>query len=174
VSNAFSIIIDADIARSSGMSEHPVSSGSRSLLNTVAKNGHVTTMCPILMAEWKKHKSLFARKWLASMIARKKVKFIKPNKQTDSLINAHISDVNKISIAEKDSHLIDAALASDKVIASNDDIARNVFCELSINCGNIRSIKWFNAISDREFVTNHLVSNCFVPKRYYLLNSATV
>ena len=169
MSNSYSIIIDADIARSSGLSIHPVSSGSRALLETVAKNGHAAAICPTLMAEWKKHRSLFATKWLASMIAKKKVIFIKPEQQIIVEIEAHLNDLKKKSIAEKDSHLIDAALASDKIIASNDDVARNVFCELSVSCGNIKKIKWFNAVSDRDFVNNYLSSDCFVPEQYYIL-----
>lgn len=95
MSNPISIVIDADIARSSGTSEHPVSSGSRALLDSVTKNGHKIVICPKLMNEWKNHRSLFARKWLASMIAKRKVKFIKPEEETNSTIAAHIIDPKK-------------------------------------------------------------------------------
>jgi len=173
VSNPISVVVDADIARSSGTSEHPVSSGSRALLDNVSKNGHTLAICPTMMAEWKKHRSLFARKWLASMIAKKKVQFIKPVEQTSDLINSHLTDERKITIAVKDAHLIDAALTVDRVIASNDDIARNVFCELSINCGDIRSIKWFNSISDKSFLANYLTTQCFVPQNYYIVSGQT-
>jgi hypothetical protein len=176
VANNYSVIIDADIARSSGMTEHPVSSGSRALLNSISQNGHKAAMCPTLMAEWNKHRSLFARKWLASMIAKKKVNFIKPQSITNDLIVNNLNNLNKekeIAIAVKDAHLIDGALAVDNIIASNDDIARNVFCELSNSCGDLRTIKWFNAITDRVFVTDYLVSDCFVPQRYYVIVEAT-
>ncbi|MBB1443024.1 hypothetical protein H5157_07380 [Pseudoalteromonas sp. SG43-3] len=123
------------------------------------------------MAEWKKHRSLFARKWLASMIAQKKVKFIKPAENTNTLIQKNLTDAKKIGIASKDAHLIDAALDTDKIIASNDNIARDVFCELSVNCGNIRSIKWFNSISDKSFLTTYLSTQCFVPPNYYVVHS---
>ena len=168
MANNYSVIIDADIARSSGLTEHPVSSGSRALLDSVSKNGHKAAMCPTLMAEWSEHRSLFARKWLASMVAKKKVHFIKPPCITNTLIIDNLTITKKIDIAIKDAHLIDGALDVDKIIASNDDIARNVFCELSINCKNLRTIKWFNAISDRDFVTDYLTSNCYVPEKYYV------
>ncbi len=171
MANKYSVIIDADIARSSGTAEHPVSSGSRALLDSVSKNGHKAAMCPTLMAEWNKHRSLFARKWLASMIAKKKVNFIKPESTTTGLIHNHLEKDKSIAIAEKDAHLIDAAIEVDKIIASNDDIARGVFCELSENCGDIRTIKWFNAITDREFVSNFLLSDCFVPEKYYVVDT---
>lgn len=170
VSDPLSIVVDADIARSSGTSEHPVSSGSRALLDNVSKNGHKLTMCPTMMIEWKKHRSLFAKKWLASMIAKKKVNFVKPEAQTDNMI-INIKENAKANIAKKDSHLIDAAIYSDRVIASNDDIARNVFCELSSHCGDIRTIKWFNAITDRDFLENYFSTQCFVPRHYYVNNT---
>ena len=171
--NNYSVIIDADIARSSGTSEHPVSSGSRALLNSVSQNGHKAAMCPTLMAEWRKHRSLYARKWLASMIAKKKVNFIKPSSITNNLIINNLIKDKEIAIAVKDAHLIDGALEVDNIIASNDDIARNVFCELSTSCGSLRTIKWFNAITDRDFVADYLVSDCFVPEKYYVILETT-
>jgi hypothetical protein len=168
MANNYSVIIDADIARSSGMTEHSVSSGSRALLNTVSQNGHMLAMCPTLGAEWKKHRSLFATKWLASMVAKKRIKRINPQATTNTLIINNLKKDKEIAIALKDAHLIDGALVVDNIIASNDDIARNVFCELSISCGSLRNIKWFNAIADRDFVTDYLVSDCVVPKKYYV------
>lgn len=170
MSNSIAIVVDADIARSSGESEHPVSSGSRSLLDNVYKNGHKLAMCPTMLAEWKTHRSRFATTWLASMIAKKKVNFIKPEKQTNNLININIKEDAKIRIAEKDSHLIDAALFTDRVIASNDNNARKVFCELAESCGDIKTIKWFNAVSDKKFIENYLATQCFVPERYFVMN----
>jgi|TARA_B110000211_G_C14051667_1_gene541498 hypothetical protein len=173
VSNPISIVVDADIARASGTSEHPVSSGSRALLDNVSKNGHKLAICPTMMSEWKKHKSIFAKKWLASMVAKKKVLFIKPAKQTNDLIIRNLTDSKKITIATKDEHLIDAALETDRVIASNDDIARNVFCDLSTSCGDIRNIKWFNSISDKSFIDTYLSTQCFVPQNYYIVSGQT-
>lgn len=172
MNNHLSIVIDADIARSSGTSVHPTSSSSRCFLENVSKNGHKAVVCPLLMSEWKKHRSLFAKKWLASMIARKKVHFIKPEDQDriNQLIESNISDLNKRTIATKDAHLINAALLADKVVASNDDTARGVFCDLSDNCGDVRAVKWFNAVHDRDFLSGYLVTNCFVPQEYFLVN----
>jgi hypothetical protein len=107
------------------------------------------------------------------MIAKKKVNFIKPQSITNGLIVNNLNKYKEIAIAVKDAHLIDGALEVDSIIASNDDIARNVFCELSNSCGNLRTIKWFNAITDRVFVTDYLVSDCFVPQKYYVIVEAT-
>jgi|GEM_PF-1684590 hypothetical protein len=169
MANNYSVIIDADIARSSGMAEHPVSSGSRALLNTVSQNGHMLAMCPTLGAEWKKHRSLFAAKWLASMTAKKKINRINPKAITNTLIDKNLKKDKEIAIALKDAHLIDGALAADSIIASNDNVARNVFCQLSDSCGDLRNIKWFNAVDDQDFVKSYFLTDCFVPKKYYLV-----
>lgn len=163
-----SFIIDADIARSSGTSEHPVSSGSRKLLENLARNGHKAAMCPSLRIEWRKHQSLFATKWLASMVAKKKIVFIKPPERIKKFIEDNIEDCKDKEIALKDSHLIDAALEVDKIIASNDNVARNVFCNYSLRQGEIGAISWFNAVSDSAFISETLMSGGYIPAIYYL------
>ena len=166
-----SFIIDADIARSAGTTEHPISSGSRKLLENVALNGHVAAMCPNLRQEWRNHQSIFATKWLASMIAKKKVNFIKPTQDIRNFIEKNIVDCKNKEIALKDAHLLDAALKSDKIIASNDNTARAVFCELSKKNGSISTISWFNSISDSIFISETLMSGGFIPSNYYLFSS---
>lgn len=163
-----SLIIDADIARSSGTTEHPVSSGSRAILDSVKNNKHKIVMCPLLFAEWKKHNSVFAKRWLSSMIAKKQVQFVKPNSNTKEHIEEHILDEKIKAISIKDAHLIDAALHGDKIIASNDDNARNAFIIISGNYKCINEIVWFNAIKDRDFIEDFFVSGKFIPKSYYL------
>ena len=148
-----SVIIDADIARSSGTTEHPVSSGSRAILDSVKNNKHKIAMCPLLFAEWKNHHSVFAKRWLSSMIAKKQIQFVKPNSNTKEHIEEHILDEKIKAISVKDAHLIDAALHVDKIIASNDDNARNAFITISGNYKCINEIVWFNAIKDRDFIT---------------------
>lgn len=163
-----SFIIDADIARSSGTSEHPVSSGSRRLLENLTKNGHKAAMCPNLRIEWKKHRSLFATKWFASMVAKKKIVFIDPPAKIKNFIEGNIEDCKDKEIALKDSHLIDAALEADKIIASNDNIARNVFCNYSLKQGEIGAVSWFNAVSDSAFISDTLMTGGHIPDIYYL------
>lgn len=167
-SNILSFIVDADIARSSGMTEHPVSSGSRKLLDSLAKNGHKAVMCPNLRREWSKHKSMYATRWLASMIARKKVIFIASKNKIKETIEERVEDCKEKEIALKDSHLIDAALQADKIIASNDSIARNVFCGLSVKVTEISNVSWFNAVSDGEFISEKLMCGSSIPSNYFL------
>ena len=163
-----SFIIDADIARSSGFSEHPVSSGSRKLLENLKQSNHKAAMCPKLMEEWRIHKSLFSAKWLASMVAKKRIVFIKPAKKINNFIEKNIEFCKDKEIALKDSHLVDAALAVDKVIASNDNKARNAFCNLSNKNVEIETVSWFNPVTDSAFIYEFFISGGFIPKKYYL------
>src|SRR5262245_14829330 len=121
-------IVDADIARSSGTSEHPISSGSRRLLDGLAQAGHKAAMCPVLRQEWKKHQSGFATRWLASMVAKKRVVFVNPTTEIRDFIETNVVESKEKDIAVKDAHLIDAALIADKIVTSNDDNARAAFC----------------------------------------------
>ncbi len=155
MSKKYLTVIDADIARSSGTTDHPVSSGSRILLDAVSNNGHISVMSKELLAEWKKHRSMYAKKWLASMFARKCVQLIQPKKVVDDLIDAHISDEKSSKIAHKDSHLVDLSLESGKFIASNDDNARVVFVELGKACKILQKIAWVNAANDSSFIQDY-------------------
>lgn len=169
MNNPLTMVVDADVARSSGFSEHPVSSGSRALLDAILKSGHKLALCPTLKAEWKKHRSKYAITWMASMIARKRVVFLKESALTiNELIDiSTVSDKDK-SVAIKDAHLVNAALALDKVIASNDDTARKVFCVISRDDGSLRNIFWFNSVSDREFLQTFLCGENIIPENYRL------
>lgn len=171
-SPVFSFVIDADIARSSGLSEHPVSSGSRMLLESVASLGHKVAMCPVLRQEWKKHKSNFSTKWLASMVARRKIVFVTPSGRIKCYIKDNVVDGREKEVALKDSHLIDAALEADKIIASNDNVAREVFCTYSGGNGEIGTVLWFNAVTDKEVIYERLMRGGYIPSDYYLLSKA--
>jgi hypothetical protein len=163
-----SIVIDADIARSSGLAEHPTSSSARLLLENVRDNGHNIAMSPDLRTEWKKHKSLLATRWLASMVAKKRVKFIKPDTVMNDYVSDNVSDEKIKNIAIKDAHLVDAALSQDKIIISNDDNARRAFCSISTHYGPITTVMWFHSVTDKPFISGYLQNLCFVPEPYYL------
>lgn len=146
MSNILSLVVDADIARSSGMTDHPVSRNSRESLEFIINNDLKLAMCPELLSEWRKHRSMFAKKWLASMYAKRKVVMIKPISEAKIKVDNSVITPKENSIASKDAHLIDAALFADKVILSNDDNARKVFCKISENYKELKSIRWFNVI----------------------------
>lgn len=107
---------------------------------------HTVVLTPEILAEWKDHQSSFARTWLVSMFARRKVH------QLDTLVDETIR--NKVADAAgtepgreavlKDCHLIEAAIATDRTVASLDDKARKLFSSAASCVGEIRRIIWVN------------------------------
>lgn len=169
LSNYLSLIVDADIARSSGMTEHPVSRNSRESLEFIINNDLKLAMCPEILNEWKKHRSLFAKKWLASMYAKKRVIPIKPLSEAREKINNAGITPKEHSIALKDAHLIDAALHVDKVILSNDDNAREVFCKVSEKYKELQSIRWFNVVNHSAEAQDCLLKKQnLTPQQFFL------
>ena len=48
------------------------------------------------------------------------------------------------SDAEKDAHLLEAAIATDKLVSSRDDQARSVFRDVAVNVQELKPIVWVN------------------------------
>ena len=121
------LVIDASIARAAGdTSNHPTSRNCCEFLRAVLGVCHRIALTDSLREEWNKHRSRFARTWRVSMMARRKVELVE--------VAAHLSLKKRImraqldkpieAIIEKDRHLIEAALATDKRVASLDDQVR--------------------------------------------------
>lgn len=163
-----SIVVDADVARAAGVSEHPVSRNSRDLLQTLLARNYKVGFCPVLLAEWKKHRSLFAKQWLGSMIARKRVVLLTPVSITVDLIDAANISEEQRDVANKDAHVIDAALALDKFIASNDKKARDVFCCVAQSSAAFRDIIWAVPSLDGEKISEVLDSRDDIPPQWRL------
>ncbi|EPP4135815.1 hypothetical protein ACUOEB_004127 [Vibrio vulnificus] len=137
-------IIDADIARGAGTTTHPISKNCRQFLDFVKENDHLFSADPKIRQEWRKHQSLYSSKWFATMVARKKIKFVTNTIDVDSNINASpVPDKTK-QIALKDSHLVQTSLEHKAVIASGDDNAKNAFCDICHSYGAIKGLLWLN------------------------------
>ncbi len=96
-----SFVIDADVARAAGMSEHPVSKGARDVLQAILNSDARAVFCPTLRDEWKKHQSIFATRWQSSMTAKKKIDRITVTSNiTEAIDLSAISDAQK-AIAKK-------------------------------------------------------------------------
>jgi hypothetical protein len=132
------LVIDASVASAAGQTLVPTSRRSREFLQAVLRISHRATMTPLLREEWKRHQSLFARAWLAAMTSRAKVEDIAnvPNEDLRSQVPGTVS-------AQKDLHLIEAALATDKIVISLDDRAR---AELSVPAA--ADVMWIHPVDE--------------------------
>jgi hypothetical protein len=101
--------------------------------------------------EWNKHQSEFARKWRSKMVAKRKFEFL------DISVNAELwnkiyviletvtgSDKQQVEMI-KDLRLLEAAIATDKIIISLDDkTARRFFSRAAVQVDDLKNIVWVN------------------------------
>nr|WP_314860783.1 hypothetical protein [uncultured Undibacterium sp.] len=168
--NSKDIVIDADIARSSGVTEHPISRNSRVVLQAIINSDLKVVFCSALLDEWKKHKSRFATQWLSSMVAKKRFIIVSPPMITRNEIdNAQIKEDMR-DIARKDAHIIDIAISCSKLIASNDSTARNVFCEIALNSKIFDDLFWIVPRDDADLFEKTILERDYM-KLHWMLNN---
>lgn len=145
-----SFVIDANIARASGLSEKPSSSRSRNLLDNIKNGNHEFVQCPTLKMEWKKHASGYSIKWLASMYAKKKVITVIHENYLRQMIEKSALEENRKSAALKDSHIIDSANLYGKLLATMEKNCIKAFCEIPELDHYLQSIYCINPIEIDE------------------------
>ena len=150
------VVIDANIARSSGMTEHPVSKSCREALEHISKNDHSFVLCKTLLAEWKRHQSNYSKQWLASMFARRKVVIINHEDESKLKIATSKARDESKNAALKDSHLIDAAGLRGRFVTSSDDRARKAFAAIPELYSITRNITWLNPVTESDTLTDIL------------------
>lgn len=166
--NNLVLIIDADIARSSSTTEHPVSSSGRKVLESIITSKHSICFCPKLLAEWKKHRSGYSTKWLASMFAKRKVEFTDSSHAIEALLSEIEEDSKHKEIALKDVHLIDSSLVNSKIIFSNDDNARRAFVHFSERIGAIQVVVWLNSVTENNIIDETIKKGCIPENAIFL------
>ncbi|BAY10773.1 hypothetical protein NIES2098_39490 [Calothrix sp. NIES-2098] len=143
------LVIDASVARSSGGEEatYPTSVNCRDFLKAVLDICHQVVMTPDIKTEWDKHQSNFARKWRTQMVAKRKFKFeeIPINSDLWKQIESIAANDKECWEMTKDLRLIEAALATDKIVISLDDnTARTLFSRASDKVDELQHIVWVN------------------------------
>lgn len=146
------LVIDADVARSAGESVHPISSDCRAVLDTVRDCGHKLVMTNQIAQEWRKHRSAYTRKWQTLMYARKLIDVLVVDE--DTLLRASIEN-SAITAAqwravEKDMHLVEAAIATDKLVVSKDEQARTPLKVAASDVAALKRIIWVNPTKPEE------------------------
>ncbi|MDB5345094.1 MAG: hypothetical protein JWP89_3471 [Schlesneria sp.] len=154
------IVIDCSIAHAAGpeTARHPTSKHCRDFLLAILRICHRIGLSDAVADEWKRHRSGFARQWLVSMYARKKV--VRIDAPADSALRDTISEFAASEITRdamlKDAHLVETATNSDRRVASLDDTVRRLFGEIATHSSEIRSIYWVNPDTEFEEVIEWL------------------
>jgi len=148
------------VARSAGGEGaiYPTLKHCRDFLQEVLQLPHRVVMSPPIQEEWNKHKSIFARTWLTSMVARRRVLYVGSASRDD--LRPRLADCasNEKSHAAmlKDFHLVEAALATDRTVIALDEVVRRLFCGASSAIGELRTIVWANPDKEVEDVIQWL------------------
>jgi hypothetical protein len=95
-------------------------------------------MTPLLRNEWKRHQSLFAARWLAEMASKRKVDGI-----ADAPNEALRNEAPARKSVQKDLYLVEAALVTDKIVISLDELART---ELALKTA--AEVMWVNPVKE--------------------------
>jgi hypothetical protein len=158
VKNPKLLVIDADIAQSAGGGNaiYPVPKQCRDFLTEVLKTGHRMVMTPALLSEWEAHESSFTRSWRTQMVSRKQVQrfgyagndITDENLRND--INQYAPDSGACQAMLKDVHLIEAALAAEQIVTSQDERVRSHFKVMSQPIVKLRPIVWVNPTIAQE------------------------
>ena len=142
------LVIDASIARAAGTENatHPTSVHCRDFLESVYLHGFGAVMTSEIYEEWRKHASRSSHKWLRLMLGKRcvmHVDVVKNNTLRDKIQST--SEIKKHQeIMEKDCRLLEAALASDEIVFSLDEIIRNHFRRAAGSVREIGHVHWAN------------------------------
>ena len=139
------LVIDANVARSAGETKHPVSTSCREFLETATRFSHRVVMTTEIQEEWREHASKFARRWLVRMYARRLVHrcTVAGNDPFRQRIAGVLPDAG-------DLHLLEAAIVTDRLVASQDERARAAFRRVSGKVREIQSVVWVNPTREAE------------------------
>ncbi len=146
--NSKQLVIDTDVAQASGdeNATAPRAINCRDFLKEVMTQKHRMVMTRKISNEWNRHQSRFALEWRASMDARRKVVRIDPleNRELQDKITNTTDNEDDTEAIQKDMHLLEAAMQTDKTIVSLDETIRSLFAYASRQVGEIRNIIWVN------------------------------
>ncbi|MHC1688420.1 MAG: hypothetical protein AB9879_11990 [Methanothrix sp.] len=144
----------------------------RNFLQSIYEN---TKICIVMTKrideEWKKHTNKFSLKWIRWMYGSKRV--FSPTYTFETKLREKIESngdfKDGLSIMLKDLHLVDAAIASDKIITSLDDTSRYHFAKASQSIIEIRDITWVNPL-EGESSSDWLLKGALPEEKRFIIN----
>lgn len=158
------IVIDADIMRSAGTSEHPHSSNARKVLDAIWEAGHRMVQCEPLKKEHDRHQGRYASLWRTKMVSKKRWKHWKyvEDAELRAILVAALPQASRAKDREvlKDAHLLEAAAATDQRIVSKDATAKGLFRLACPNLGIHHNILWGDLTSAPAEVIQWVEAGC--------------
>lgn len=140
------LVIDACVLKSASMAGKPLPSACRAILEEVKTSSTVVAACPVLLHEWRKHRSNYSLKWIVAMYSRRLIKSVDRFSGKSSAIDSAISKLDEPykNVAAKDSHLLKIAVDGDMRVVSSEVACRKAFSVASGYCKEIGSVVWID------------------------------
>ncbi|MEN6576559.1 MAG: hypothetical protein ABFD90_09465 [Phycisphaerales bacterium] len=142
------LVVDACVARSAGETKNPISSCCRESLLGILNICHRVVMTDAIQSEWNRHMSRFTRKWLSSMVAKKKVY------RCEGAQLSHVDEACAgLSPCEQDELkedlcLIEGACAGDGIVVTRDNAIVRIWQKCHSRFGLSKPIQWINPVTD--------------------------
>lgn len=149
------LVVDANVARSAGTTENPMSKRCRNTLQEILTICHKIIFSEEIKEEWNQHSSLFSQRWLSSMCAKKK--FIYQKNTHDQQLRGAIAQLTMTDKQKeellKDVPFVEAALQGDGIIISQDEKAHELMEIAARSIPQLTKIAWFNPVEQEEETT---------------------
>lgn len=149
------LVIDASVARAAGdeLATYPTSVHCRNFLETVYHTRKRIVMTRAIAEEWKTHASRFTRAWEVNMRRFNRIIDKQIGKNTDlrhQIDYAQVQHEQHRAAMHKDCHLLEAALETDKRIASLDEEVRTFYHALARQVAYLQAVVWVNPCKEEE------------------------
>jgi len=151
-----SLVVDASVIQSAGGTERPDPSGICSeFLEALYLIGHCVVMTPAIEAEWERHFMRFTLNWYTRVVASGRT--VEPENAQNDALREEIASTNA---GLDDVHLLEAALATDKIVSSLERRARNRFRDVARQVHAVGAIMWVNPTNANETPLDWLRQGC--------------
>jgi hypothetical protein len=163
-------VVDACIMKAAGQTAG-TSSNCRKFLSLILDNEHKVVITEEIKKEWENHQSSFSSEWRIAM-TRKNLTFRPENSKLSEHIDLknQIDNTLKTDIKFKDSkyyedvnkdfHLVQAALVSDKLVSSLDDKMKKILTKICDEHTVLKTISWLNPDKQCETTTDWFINGC--------------
>jgi hypothetical protein len=175
------LVIDASVARSATLAENPTSISCRRFLEVLLNVCHKVVLSREIEQEWQdvalrihnradEVRVRFLKNWMLAM--GRKGKLLRPAIGRDAALRSKINHLGLPGSSrqeiEEDLHLVEAALAHDRIVVSRDDSVHELLRSITGNCVEIRKVVWCNPVTLADEVLVWLSNGAPVVKVWQL------
>lgn len=149
-------VIDASVASSAGISGDPQAKACRDVLTAIINICHRIIITKAIVKEWDDHQSSFFKKWRIDMLRKKgtqgksKIVFDRPPAKV-TIVDADF-EAGELAAVKKDIHLVEAAIAADRIIISRDYTVRDILNKTPERLELCRGVKWIDPLDGPDVI----------------------